>query len=704
MTSIRKFCDSTDSHSNPWMSPSKRLPGIVSLEDKQADQLPDKTLSRKLEYGVATPGTMATTGSSMFSPEFSLMTPSTTASPLGIFTNFALSSSRTLFQETAPSFSSKENNTSNLIDYATTEEKSLIDMDEVDEALIDQDMDDDNDTEIHDDKSIASSDPTRIGIEPTDYQIPEGDIPISPIEPFFKHKKNPKQKKPESEHDSDDELWQLKLIQHTDTLQNNVIPEEEEYPPNDSSDRFLHTPTANGRFLFNSRPMNAPMRGMKYCLSEGKAAMSKLHRLASDSKLLAPKTRPNISARRHSSASEITSQSSISSKVVTSTATEVATFKIFILLVAPRNKIFEIIQVFYPPLETTVQVLLDSIPANATEPVLGSQTYIGLCRKNGQHLHADMLASAAAVDLETYNECAKIVRGEILVAIPKGFSALFCSRIAEPILSNPRVVKLLRKSDPLAPHKKKKRKKGKDHDIKEHKYKAIEVKPSKVNGMPNPYSSSMLQSIASNNDDYNPLDPPDQSRWHDTNESMLGDHITFETAVGTENQSTVVLTHEHLHVPLEIWQTKMSLRSDSSSSSSVDASILSSHRANGISSSNLPHQENPSPILEGAVECPTLGLDLEMKLVPYSSEISNAHGVTALSPQPMEEEDEASPVQPNQLLSNLQTSLQNNDVTGAIEVFGKILSGMSSSTESEEQQNILFQHLVMAMKQNQMDR
>jgi hypothetical protein len=683
MTSIRNFRDSSDTPSNKWISPSQRMQGIVSLDDIQSDQLAEKPMASKLEYGIATPGTMATTGSSMFSPDFSSMTPSTSESPMGIFSNFALSSSRTLFQDTSPSFSPKGKVIS--IDYSTLDEMKSRDIDDIDQPFMDLDMFDDDEAETHDDKSMGSSSSTRMGIEPTDYQIPEGDIPLSPLEPFFKHKKNKKQSNRESEHDSDDELWQFKLVQDTNMVHNNAIPEEEEYPPNNSTDRFLHTPTSKGRFLFNSRPMKAPMRGMKYCLTEGKAAMSKLHRLASDSKLLAPKTRPNISARRHSYATNETTNTSISSKTITSVETEVATFKIFILLVAPRNKIFEIIQVFYPPLETTVQLLLDSIPSNATEPVLGSQTYVGLCRKNGQHLHADMLASAAALDSDTYNECAKIVRGEILVAIPKGYSALFCSRIAEPILSNPRVVKLLRKSDPLAPHKKKKRKKAKDYDLTGHSYKSIEVKPPRVTGVPNLYGPSMLPSISSNNDDYDPLHQSSQSMRQATKELMLGDSVTFETAVGT-NMATQ--GEEHPHIPLEIWQTKMSFRSDSSSSSSVG-----SNRTNFVSSSNFQQNENPDPIPEGAIECPTLGL--EVTLVPYSTETND--GSTAMSPQPMEVSAN------NPLLSNLQATLQNNDVSGAIEVFGRILSGMNSSENDEH--SVLVQNLLKAVQQKkQMER
>jgi hypothetical protein len=104
--------------------------------------------------------------------------------------------------------------------------------------------------------------------------------------------------------------------------------------------------------------------------------------------------------------------------------------------VAPRSKIFEIIQVFYAPLLTTVQQLVDCIPQNATEPALASQSYTGMCRLNGQSLDLTMMASASTPGSlsplsatlggrkNSFVECAKVIRGEILVAIPQGIYSL----------------------------------------------------------------------------------------------------------------------------------------------------------------------------------------------------------------------------------------------------------------------------------------
>jgi hypothetical protein len=127
-------------------------------------------------------------------------------------------------------------------------------------------------------------------------------------------------------------------------------------------------------------------------------------------------------------------------------------YKIFILLLQPQSKIFELIQLIYSPNDTTVGQILELIPENATEAALGTQEYIGLCRPKTYEeiLDKNKLASEARPGIDS----ARITLGEILVAIPRGFSGPDVAQLSKQILANPKIVKLLKRADPLAPKSK----------------------------------------------------------------------------------------------------------------------------------------------------------------------------------------------------------------------------------------------------------
>lgn len=126
-----------------------------------------------------------------------------------------------------------------------------------------------------------------------------------------------------------------------------------------------------------------------------------------------------------------------------------SSYKIFLLLLQPAKKTFELIQLVYSPNDTTVGDIIAMIPANATEPALGTQTYTGLCRPKLQQEIWDheLMASESRPGVVS----AQITLGEILVAIPEGYSGADVSVLAKQILSNPKIVKLLKRADPLAP-------------------------------------------------------------------------------------------------------------------------------------------------------------------------------------------------------------------------------------------------------------
>eukprot|EP00538_Stauroneis_constricta_P006467 CAMPEP_0119548330 /NCGR_PEP_ID=MMETSP1352-20130426/2279_1 /TAXON_ID=265584 /ORGANISM="Stauroneis constricta, Strain CCMP1120" /LENGTH=696 /DNA_ID=CAMNT_0007593567 /DNA_START=134 /DNA_END=2224 /DNA_ORIENTATION=+ len=220
---------------------------------------------------------------------------------------------------------------------------------------------------------------------------------------------------------------------------------------------FMHEPTASG--LASNSPiggldaaMSKSSSSLRYSLKDGKKSMPDEMRRASDgvvaeskqSKLRAAHSLALQSSRKQSSSS------SLSTRLEDS-------YKIFLLLLQPKSKIFELIQIIYNPKDTTIGDMLAMIPKNATEEALGKQEYIGLCRPKEREdlLNMDMLASNVGLSEHTPAAAtARIKLGEILVAIPIGYSGDDVARLSEQILANPKIVKLLKRSDPLAPKSK----------------------------------------------------------------------------------------------------------------------------------------------------------------------------------------------------------------------------------------------------------
>ena len=135
-------------------------------------------------------------------------------------------------------------------------------------------------------------------------------------------------------------------------------------------------------------------------------------------------------------------------------------FKVFLLLLHPSSKIFELIQLYFNPTTTSIRDVINMIPANATEPALGAQDYTGLCRSSSDDPEEREIAD---LDLLVQNHdnmknSAQVVRGEILVAIPIGYSARRIAKLSQQILVNPRICRLLESSNPLEPKLQRKKK------------------------------------------------------------------------------------------------------------------------------------------------------------------------------------------------------------------------------------------------------
>ena len=116
--------------------------------------------------------------------------------------------------------------------------------------------------------------------------------------------------------------------------------------------------------------------------------------------------------------------------------------RIFLLLLEPNKKVFELIQVEYDAKTATVGYILGLIKLHASEQALVRQKHVGLIRPRDDVELTDrtMLATSQG----------RIKHGEVLIPLPEDCRSSKCRRLAKTILKTPSVVKLLSKEQPLA--------------------------------------------------------------------------------------------------------------------------------------------------------------------------------------------------------------------------------------------------------------
>jgi hypothetical protein len=248
--------------------------------------------------------------------------------------------------------------------------------------------------------------------------------------------------------------------------------------PSTMNFEYRHKPTASNDSLKYVSPMKPKEPNMRFNLSNGilenknstekenfakadnndfnprKVPSSNSHQIAGSRSSTLHRSAGSSSKRNKSTTNGDTSSSSKSKLLSNSSSLrkhDPNSYKIFILLLQPKLKTFELIQLIYSPNDTTIGNIIEMIPENATEPALGSQQYTGLCRPKTQEEIVDHELLASEPRSNTGVESAKITLGEILVAIPDGYSGTDVAVLAKQILSNPKIVKLLKRSDPLAP-------------------------------------------------------------------------------------------------------------------------------------------------------------------------------------------------------------------------------------------------------------
>ena len=134
--------------------------------------------------------------------------------------------------------------------------------------------------------------------------------------------------------------------------------------------------------------------------------------------------------------------------------------RLFLFLLAPSEKVFECIRLDVSSdlgPKASVGDILALAPLKSSEPTLVAQKLVGLCRmiEDFSEKHGGGGGGSSGTDVLTIreqrvSEC--IIDGELLIAIPAGFTADHCQLLVKRILKKqPKIRKLLQRSDPLAP-------------------------------------------------------------------------------------------------------------------------------------------------------------------------------------------------------------------------------------------------------------
>lgn len=106
--------------------------------------------------------------------------------------------------------------------------------------------------------------------------------------------------------------------------------------------------------------------------------------------------------------------------------------KVVLLLMDPETRRFELLQLEFDSLKALVSDVLAQIPISVTEEALRLQTYTGISGKDGVEMPPSKLLSSFCKG------------NEVLVAVPDGVAPKECARLARPILSDDKVVTMVR--------------------------------------------------------------------------------------------------------------------------------------------------------------------------------------------------------------------------------------------------------------------
>ena len=113
-------------------------------------------------------------------------------------------------------------------------------------------------------------------------------------------------------------------------------------------------------------------------------------------------------------------------------ATPASPLQVVLLLMDPKTRRFELLQLEFDSDKAVVSDVLSQIALSATEESLRTQKYTGVADRTG--------ADKASTDLLS-GFCQA---NDVILAIPEGMKAAECAKLAKPILGDPKVNTMVR--------------------------------------------------------------------------------------------------------------------------------------------------------------------------------------------------------------------------------------------------------------------
>eukprot|EP00956_Cyclotella_meneghiniana_P039308 scaffold169324_cov73-Cyclotella_meneghiniana.AAC.4 len=118
----------------------------------------------------------------------------------------------------------------------------------------------------------------------------------------------------------------------------------------------------------------------------------------------------------------------------------------FILLLDPKSRIFELVEIDNADKSSSIQQVLDCIRTKCSDERLMNMNYIGLCRPSDRVEFTNLSAPAFSSSTECClgnNEC--IMENDVLVAILQDSTGFQMCKISKPILKNDKFRNMIRK-------------------------------------------------------------------------------------------------------------------------------------------------------------------------------------------------------------------------------------------------------------------
>ena len=113
-------------------------------------------------------------------------------------------------------------------------------------------------------------------------------------------------------------------------------------------------------------------------------------------------------------------------------ATPASPLQVVLLLMDPKTRRFELLQLEFDSDKAVVSDVLSQIALSATEESLRTQTYTGVADRTGAaKASADLLSGFCQAN-------------DVILAIPEGMKAAECAKLAKPILGDPKVNTMVR--------------------------------------------------------------------------------------------------------------------------------------------------------------------------------------------------------------------------------------------------------------------